>query len=94
MPAAKEPSTAYIFFNCDGEKSLASKNIFYNKAVYGRTQLGRKALWKKIQDEMEAKRVVIAEDKVEEARDAVLKGDPMDAAKLMQFGDILEIDRY
>ncbi|MBO6179179.1 MAG: hypothetical protein IKN12_12595 [Selenomonadaceae bacterium] len=94
MPATKAPSTAYVFFNCDGEKSLASKNIFYNNAVYGKTQIGRKALWKKIQDEIEAKRVVIAEERMEEAQDAVLKGDPMEAGKLMQFGDIMEIDRY
>lgn len=99
MPAAKKSATAktankaYIFFNCDGEKSLASKNIAYNNVVYGNAQLSRKALWKKIAEEMEASRVIIAEDKVALAQKEVLEGNPAEAAKYMQFGDIVEFER-
>ena len=87
-------SKAYIFFNCDGEKSLASKNIFYNNAVYGSAIASRKALWKKIQEEIAQKRIVVSDDKLEEVQTAILKGNPADAGKYLQFGDIMEIDRY
>ncbi|MBP3722046.1 MAG: hypothetical protein J6I62_02165 [Selenomonadaceae bacterium] len=99
MPAAKKSATAksankaYIFFNCDGEKSLASKNIAYNNVVYGNAQTSRKALWKKITEEMAASKVIIAEENVALAQKEILDGDPVEAAKYMQFGDIVEFER-
>ena len=92
MSTAK--NKAYIFFNCDGEKSLASKNITYNNAIFGDAKTSRKLLWKKIQTELEASRVVIAENDLDKAQQAVLEGNPVDAAKYMQFGDIVELERY
>ena len=33
-----KPGKAFIFFNCDADKSEASMNIFYNHAVYKDTK--------------------------------------------------------
>ena len=41
-------NVAYIFFNCDAEKSHGSMNIFYNHEIYRDTQASRKALWQKV----------------------------------------------
>ena len=37
-----KPGKVFIFFNCDAEKSEASMNIFYNRAVYKDTKTSRK----------------------------------------------------
>ena len=34
---------AYIFFNCDEEKSQKSMNLFYNKEIYRDLKLARRA---------------------------------------------------
>ena len=90
MSTAK--NKAYIFFNCDGEKSPASKNIAYNNAIYGDAKTSRKLLWKKIQAELEAARIVVSD--IDAAQTAVLEGNPVDASKYIQFGDIVEFERY
>lgn len=93
--AAKSASNkAYIFFNCDGEKTLASKNIAYNNAVYGSAQTSRKALWKKIQSEIASSRVIVSSENMELVQKAILEGNPVDASKYMQFGDIMEVDKF
>lgn len=100
MPVAKKPAMsksasnkAYIFFNCDGEKSLASKNITYNNVVYGAAKTSRNALWKKIQEEVENHRIVIDEGNLELVKKTILEDNPKDASQYMQFGDIMEIDK-
>ena len=57
---------AYIFFNCDEEKSEKSMNVFYNHAVYKDTVASRKALWKKVESEIEAGKVSLAADQAAE----------------------------
>mgnify|MGYP000888206911 CR=1 FL=1 len=52
-------NVAYIFFNCDAEKSRESMNIFYNHEIYRDTQASRKALWQKIKAEQDGKDVTI-----------------------------------
>jgi len=96
MPIAKKAvaSKAYIFFNCDGEKSLASKNIAYNHAVYGAAKTSRNALWKKIQEEIANHRVIIDECNLELVKKIILEGNPKDASQYMQFGDIMEFDKF
>lgn len=101
MPVARKTvaakaavNKAYIFFNCDGEKSLASKNIAYNNAVYGDAKTSRKILWKRIQEEMVNSRIIISEENIDLVQKAILEGDPKDANNYMQFGDIMEVVRY
>ena len=45
-PKKKTSNTkrAFIFFNCDANKSEQSMNIFYNNIVYKDTQASRKLL--------------------------------------------------
>lgn len=95
-PAAPKSASnkAYIFFNCDGEKSLASKNITYNRAVYGAAKTSRNALWKKIQKEIETHRIIIDECNLELVKKIILEGNPKDASQYMQFGDIMELDKF
>jgi hypothetical protein len=90
--ATKEPAKAYLFFNCDEEKSEKSMNIFYNKEVFRDTKAARKALWAKIQDEAEAGRVDVADAKA--VKEAVMTGDPCDAGQHLHYGAIVAIDMH
>ena len=79
---------AYIFFNCDAEKSRESMNIFYNHEIYRDTQASRKALWQKIKAEQDAERIQIAEDDLTSVRAAILDSDPAEASRYIRFGAI------
>ena len=76
----------FIFFNCNDNKDVHSMNVRYNNEVFADTASGRKALLAKVEVEVAAGRVNIAD------RDAVehdiLKGDPTEASSKLQFGDI------
>ena len=78
-------NVAYIFFNCDAEKSHGSMNIFYNHEIYRDTQASRKALWQKVKD---ASRIEIAEDDLTSVRTAILESDPAEASRYIRFGAI------
>ncbi len=91
-PAKK--AEAYLFFNCDEAKSEGSKHISYNNAVYRDMKSSRKALWDKIQEEIEAGRVKIDEANLDAARAAVLEGNPTDAGQYLQYGDIVSVECY
>lgn len=89
LPRTRRASNvAYIFFNCDAEKSQQSMNIFYNREIYRDTQASRKALWKKIQTEQDAERIRIAQDDLMRVRTAILENDPADANPYMHFAAI------
>ena len=75
-------NVAYIFFNCDAEKSHDSMNIFYNHEIYRDTQASRKALWEN------ASRIQIDEDDMTNVRTAILESDPTEASRYMRFGTI------
>ncbi len=92
--AAAKKAEAYIFFNCDGEKSPGSKNVSYNNAVYRDTKVSRKALWEKVQEEITAGHVHVEEANLEAAKGAVLEGNPADASKYLQYGDIVCVECY
>ena len=79
-------NVAYIFFNCDAEKSHDSMNIFYNHEIYRDTQASRKALWQKIKAEQDASRIQIDEDDMTNVRTAILESDPTEASRYMRFG--------
>lgn len=86
------PKKAFLFFNCDEEKSQTSMNVLYNQDVYKDTIASRKALWKKVEDELASGRVHIADENLEAAKQAVLKGDPVEAGQFLKFGTILAFD--
>ena len=81
-------NVAYIFFNCDAEKSHDSMNIFYNHEIYRDTQASRKALWQKVKEEQDASRIEIAEDDLTSVRTAILENDPAEASRYIRFGAI------
>ncbi len=84
---------AFIFFNCDENKSEQSMNIFYNHIVYKDTQASRKLLWSKIQNERTENRINIADENLAEVKRLITEDDdPTQASALMQFGAIKEID--
>ena len=76
----------YIFFNCNDNKDAHSMNARYNNEVFADTTSGRKALLAKVEAEVVAGRVNIADkDAVEHD---ILKGDPTEASSKIQYGDI------
>ncbi|MCI6158068.1 MAG: hypothetical protein SOV43_02570 [Selenomonadaceae bacterium] len=83
------PKKAFLFFNCDAEKSQNSMNVLYNQDVYKDTIASRKALWSKVEDEIAAGRVNVAEENLAAAKEAVLKGDPVEAGQFLEYGTIL-----
>ena len=87
--AAESKKYAYIFFNCDEAKSQSSMNIFYNDVFFSDTKAGRKALLSKVEEEVAAGRVNVAD--MEAVKSAILDGEPTDAAGKMQYGDIERI---
>lgn len=89
-----KPGKAFIFFNCDADKSEASMNIFYNKAVFKDTKTSRKNLWKKIKEEYGAERIQIATDNLRPVELAITEGDPVTASDFIQFGAIRAVDCY
>ena len=84
----------FVFFNCDADKSEASMNIFYNRAIYKDTKTSRKNLWKKIREEYGAERIQIAAENLPVVEKAILEGDPVEAGNFMQFGAIRAFDCY
>jgi len=93
-PAAAKKAEAYIFFNCDGEKSPSSKNVSYNNAVYRDMKGSRKALLEKVQAEIEAGNVHVEEGNLAAVKVAILEGNPAEASKYLQFGDIVAVECY
>ena len=76
----------YIFFNCNDNKDAHSMNARYNNEVFADTASGRKALLAKIEAEVVAGRVNIADKNAVEHD--ILKGDPTEASSKIQYGDI------
>ena len=85
---------AFVFFNCDEGKSEGSMNIFYNRAVYKDGKTSRKSLLKKIQEEVDLKRVQIADGDFEKVENLILEGDPVEAGNYLRFGAIKALDCF
>lgn len=85
---------AFIFFNCDANKSEASMNIFYNNAVYKDTKTSRKNLWKRVKEEYGAERIQIAAENLKNVELAIIEGDPVEASNFIQFGAIRAVECY
>ena len=89
-----KPGKVFVFFNCDANKSEASMNIFYNRAVYKDTKTSRKNLWKKVKEEYGAERIQIAAENLPAVEAAITEGDPVEAGNFIQFGAIRAFDCY
>lgn len=89
-----KPDKVFIFFNCDAEKSEASMNIFYNRAVYKDNKNSRKNLWKKIKEEYGAERIQIALENFPAVKEAITEGNPVEASTFIRFGAIRAFDCY
>ena len=85
---------AFVFFNCDGNKSEQSMNIFYNHIVYKDTQASRKLLWSKIQNERKENRIQISDDNLAEVKRLILEDDPVQAGNYIMFGAIKVVDCF
>lgn len=77
---------AFIFFNCDEEKSRTSMNVFYNQEIYRDLKGARKALLSKVEAEQAAGRIHIAD--MDAVQQAILTGEPTDASAFIQYGAI------
>ena len=89
-----KPDKVFIFFNCDAEKSEASMNIFYNRAVFKDNKTSRKNLWKKVKEEYGAERIQIAAEDIPTVELTIIEGNPVEASNLIQFGAIRAFDCY
>ena len=86
---AKAPAKktyAYVFFNCDDGKNQTSMNIRYNNEIFADKATSRKALLEKVLSEVKAGRVNLADKDL--VSEAILKGEPQEASKYMQYGTI------
>lgn len=79
---------AYVFFNCDQEKSQTSMNLFYNQEIYRDLKGSRKELLAKVEAEVAAGRVNIVSGKADAVRKDILDGDPTEASAFLQYGAI------
>ncbi len=87
-------ANVFVFFNCDEAKNESSMNFFYNHAVYKDTKTSRKTLLKKIQGELDEKRIQIDEGNMAEVERLILDGDPVEAGNLIRFGAIKVAECY
>ena len=85
---------AFIFFNCDADKSEQSMNIFYNHIVYKDTQASRNLLWSKLQNERKENRIQISDDNLAEVKRLVMEDDPVQASNYIMFGAIKVVDCF
>lgn len=79
---------AFVFFNCDEEKSQTSMNIFYNSTLYGETKKARKELLAKVDEELKEGRIQIAEENKAKVDAAIMEGNPADASQYITYGSI------
>ena len=77
---------AYIFFNCNDNKDSATMNIHYNNEFFADTAIGRKALLKKVEEEVAVGHVNVSD--AEAVKNDILKGEPEQASSKLQYGDI------
>ncbi len=95
-PAAKPAAEkkAFIFFNCDAEKSVKSMNIEYNNEVFKDTKTARRQLVAKVKSQIEAGKVQVNGADMETVEKLILEGNPAEASKYLTYGDIQELICY
>ena len=94
MERMEKAAKAFVFFNCDENKSEGSMNIFYNHAVFKNMKGSRKALLKKIKEEIFEKRIKVLPEHYQIIEDLITEGDPTEASNYMQYGAIKAFDCF
>ncbi len=79
---------AFVFFNCDEEKSQTSMNIFYNSTIYSETKKARKELLAKVNEELKEGRIQVAAENKAKVDAAITEGNPADASQYITYGSI------
>lgn len=82
---------SWMFFNCDALASNESIKPAYNPIVY-RKRAGRRALWRKINEEINENSINIENKDIPKVRKAVLEGNPVEANEYMMYGFILTLE--
>ena len=86
LDTTAEEKHAYIFFNCDADKTPASMNIRYNNEAFSDSVAGRQALLEKIEEELAAGNIKISD--IDTVKETILKGKPTDANAMIAYGSI------
>lgn len=79
-------NTSYVFFNCDEFKSVTTMNPLYNAQVF-RKRSGRRALWRKIKDEVASGNIIV--DNMSQVRKLIMFEHPEDANDYITYGIIV-----
>ena len=79
---------AFVFFNCDEEKSQTSMNVFYNSTFYSETKKARKELLTKVEEELKEGRIQIAEENKAKVFAAITDGEPDSIKDFITYGSI------
>lgn len=86
---------AYMFYNCDLEKTTASMNPLYNTEVFSSTKAGRKALVKKLQSEIKKGSVKLIDGiSMDTVERIILEDNPKEVTASLVFGAVLEVSLY
>lgn len=81
----------YMYLHCDEWKSHNSMNPCYDDCIY-RKRAGRRAMWRRIKEDVEQNVIQIPEHRIEKVRYMILQGDPCDANDYMTYAYILRLE--
>ena len=81
----------YMYLHCDEWKSHDSMNPCYDSCIY-RKRAGRRAMWRRIKEDVGRNVIQIPEHRLEKVRYMVLQGDPCDANDYMTYAYILRLE--
>ena len=84
-----DQTKAFVFFNCDENKSQKSMNIFYNNKIYRNVRESRRELWDTVKKEIDEGRIVISTEDMLFVRKEILEGDPEIASRYIKYGNIV-----
>lgn len=82
---------AYLFFNCDENKSSQSMNVLYNNRAYDDTPKGRSLLLARIIDEKQNQKIQIREEDMDTVKEIIMDANPEDASKYLKYGCIVKL---
>lgn len=81
----------FMYLHCDEWKSHGSMNPCYDSCIY-RKRAGRRAMWRRIKEDVEQNVIQIPEHRIEKVRYMILQGDPCDANDYMTYAYILRLE--
>lgn len=87
-----DQNKAFIFFNCDENKSRESMNIFYNNKVYRNVRDSRNELWNDIKKQSDDGKIFIDPKDMFFVRKEILEGDPELVTAHIKYGAVMPLD--